>query len=623
MKIYDEGHEATEALLRDVEREVSGIYAEAAIDAQTKLKRYLEGFERRDAIKKELVKAGKLSQEEYARWRYGQICMGNRWQDMADSLAMDFTNADKIAMSIVNEYTPEAYAVNANYATYQIEHGLGIDTSWTLYDRGTVERLIRDKPDLYPQPSVNIPKDFRWNRQYINNAVTQAVLQGEDIKTLSKRIFPEIMSKTDLTGKTKQEQESIVRRNKQAAMRNARTSMNSAQNAGRMESYQRAVDLGIKGKVEWVSAHDGKTRESHIDVDGEQIDPGGTFSNGLAYPCDPGGPPEEVYNCRCTTEWKSAILGEVKDDPNHKPSERELELMEYREDKAAHKMSFEEWQKARGERAPDQTKDNPFNTNATALSESEYLTWQETHSTRSVLSDSFEEKYGVSLYQADSKDEWIESERKWLSDIAKEQTDLLWQVEGGLGHCGYIQDADGSRAINAYLRKDEVGIYSKREMQTTIDAMEALISSTKLDKDMIVDRCAGIDALKFMGIDVGDYGTTYRIGHAFCTDGLDVSGIVDKINSDFVGAVLRDDGFMSASVSAANNVFGGSDVAFTILAPEGTHAFVSDNTRESEIVFNHGTEQRIVGARVSSREATNYDGEKIERQVIEIFLEII
>ena len=328
----DAGHEAAERSLREIEQQVREVYAQAAKDAQNKLEGFLEGFARRDEAKRALVDAGKLSFDDYTEWRKNQVLVSERWRDMANTLAQDLTNADKIAMSVVNGHLPDVYAVNANYGTYQIEHGLGANTSFTLYDRQTVERLIREQPNLLPRPSVDIAKDLRWNKQYINNSVTQALLQGESIDKLADRIFPEIMSKTDLTGKTKREIESIIRRNELAALRNARTAVTGAQNAGRVDAYKRAENMGITMKQEWLAAHDGHTRESHAEIDGEQVEVGGTFSNGCAYPGDPGGPPEEVYNCRCTLIPVLASLDQIKDtDENLKD------------------MSFDEWENAHTE----------------------------------------------------------------------------------------------------------------------------------------------------------------------------------------------------------------------------------------------------------------------------------
>lgn len=60
--------------------------------------------------------------------------------------------------------------------------------------------------------------------------------------------------------------------------------------------------MGYK-TVRWVTQHDDKVRDSHRR--NEQHGPvkiGRTFPNGLRYPHDPQGPPEETINCRCRLE---------------------------------------------------------------------------------------------------------------------------------------------------------------------------------------------------------------------------------------------------------------------------------------------------------------------------------
>lgn len=74
---------------------------------------------------------------------------------------------------------------------------------------------------------------------------------------------------------------------------------------GRIRSeaeYQ--VQLAAKARgadivKEWSATLDGKTRDSHMLVDGEVREIEDRFSNGLLYPCEAGQAAAEVINCRC------------------------------------------------------------------------------------------------------------------------------------------------------------------------------------------------------------------------------------------------------------------------------------------------------------------------------------
>lgn len=279
----DEGHEATEALIGEVSERVRREYVAAYEEAEEKLADYLRRFGAKDRIHAEAVRRGEETEADYREWRRGQILVGKRWQELVDTLAEDYRNADRIAASIVNGYLPDAYALNHDYATFQVERGSNLDTSYTLYDRAAVERLLRDQPDLLPRAKADGKKDLRWNRRHIASAVTQGVLQGEDLGHVSKRI------------------RSVADMDERAAMRTARTAMTSAQNAGRLDAYRRAAAMGIDVRKQWLATLDQRTRHSHRRLDGEVAGLDENFSNGLRYPGDPeSGRGSEVYNCRCT-----------------------------------------------------------------------------------------------------------------------------------------------------------------------------------------------------------------------------------------------------------------------------------------------------------------------------------
>jgi hypothetical protein len=79
-------------------------------------------------------------------------------------------------------------------------------------------------------------------------------------------------------------------------------------------------DYGIEMLHEWVATLDSRTRDTHAYLHGERIETDGRFSNGLRYPHDPEGPPEEVINCRCTVV--SVLKGLKESDAYRKLQER-------------------------------------------------------------------------------------------------------------------------------------------------------------------------------------------------------------------------------------------------------------------------------------------------------------
>lgn len=191
------------------------------------------------------------------------------------------TNADAVAA--INGYAPVVAAEQANFTEYTIENGTTLNPSFTLINQDTVIRLLKDSPDVLPKAKAKIDKNKRWNTPKIRNALSRAIVQGDSIPKLSKEL------------------EQICGSNKAISVRNARTMMTGARNAGSMVAYRRAEAEGIHIQKQWLAALDERTRASHRHLDGEIKPLNELFSNGLDHPGDTHGRPEEVYNCRCTT----------------------------------------------------------------------------------------------------------------------------------------------------------------------------------------------------------------------------------------------------------------------------------------------------------------------------------
>ena len=317
----------TEEILEQLEKQIRKEYRKAAKEVSKKLNEYLQAFAAKDEIKREQLANGIITKAQYNEWRTGQIMIGQRWQEMRDTLAKDLQNASEIAKNLTSGRMLDVYALNHNYATFEVEKGSLVDTSYTLYNRRTVEHILQGNK-IYPDPGrrtrrrIAAGQELAWNKQKIDSVMLQGILQGESIPNLAKRL------------------DRVTASGYKASIRNARTMTTGVENAGHADAYQRASDMGIDVKQVWLATLDDRTRHSHREMDGETIEPGETFSNGLRYPGDPYGEPEEIYNCRCR------VISQVK------PYTRDLSNTDMRHNKNLGNMSYETWKKGHSDPNP-------------------------------------------------------------------------------------------------------------------------------------------------------------------------------------------------------------------------------------------------------------------------------
>ena len=318
----DPAHVATDAEIAKIEKLITKEYKKAHKEVSKKLDDYLARFAAKDEKWQEWVANGTKTKKEYKEWRKGQILVGKRWKDMRDSLATDYTNAAKITQSITKSFAPGVYAINHNYATFQVEKNALVDTSYSLYSRESVEYMYKGKPKLYHTYGKAVAKEIKegkqyaWDRRRITSVLTQAILQGESIPAVTKRL------------------EQVTVGDHKAAIRNARTMMTGVQNAGRIDAFERAKSKGIPVRKQWLATLDSRTRHWHRELDGVIVDNDEPFENEfgkIMFPGDPEAAPANVYNCRCTL--LASIKGFEIDTTN----------TDLRHDEHLGGLTYEEW----------------------------------------------------------------------------------------------------------------------------------------------------------------------------------------------------------------------------------------------------------------------------------------
>ncbi len=289
MRKPDYAHKLTDKQLAELESRISKLYKQAAEELSDTVTAYFKKFEKRDAEMQDKLKAGTITEQEYKQWRLTQIGRGNRFIALRDKVAERYTNANEVAIAYINDATPGIYTLNRNYSAYTIEQ-VSSSADFTLFDEQTVKRLAVEQPDLMPYyPKDRALKrgiDLAYGKQQITANVTSGILQGKSIYRLADDL-----------------QKGIRDMNRTSAIRTARTAVTGAQNAGQLDTYRAAQDMGIKLKKRWLATLDNRTRHAHAMLDGQTVDVDKPFKvdgYDIMYPGDTSAPGYLVYNCRCT-----------------------------------------------------------------------------------------------------------------------------------------------------------------------------------------------------------------------------------------------------------------------------------------------------------------------------------
>lgn len=307
---------------RKLEQRIRETFEEAQRDIESKMADFNRKYKIKEQIHLKDVADGKWTQEQYDSWVRGQVFQGQQWQAKKEQIQHTLYNANSIATKMLNDQRSNLFMVNANYQAYELEHGMGINFGFGLFDSNTVARLVQSDPQVLPMWKIDQPKDYEWNSAKVTNALRQGIIQGERLDQIAKRMAS-----------------SLASANKNKMLTFARTGMTEAQNAGRLSRLREAEGKGIKVQKEWMCTLDEHTRWQHADLDGQKQPMNKPFEiDGykIMYPGDPTAHPSMVYNCRCT------LVGNVEDYP------AEYSRYDNIDGKPIKNMSYRDWEKAKG-----------------------------------------------------------------------------------------------------------------------------------------------------------------------------------------------------------------------------------------------------------------------------------
>lgn len=283
----------TDEKLRALEAWLHRLYKDAESEMRGKWDKYLSRMEDRAETLLSRVREAKTNEERaaaetaYKDFLKSKTAGDKHYREMVRELAREYSRTTERALEIINGKRAYFFADGYNLSADRINDVAirdGIGIRFDLCDANAVADLAKKRNDMnFPTPKyLDVTKDVLWNLKNINSQVAQGIVQGESIPKIAARI------------------QNVTGVNTASAVRTARTMATNCQNAGRVQNMKTAEEWGVKTRKRWLCTHDSRTRDSHLEIDGETIANDGTFSNGCRWPGDPIGPSAEVWNCRCT-----------------------------------------------------------------------------------------------------------------------------------------------------------------------------------------------------------------------------------------------------------------------------------------------------------------------------------
>lgn len=320
----DKGRIETDKKLKTIEKRLKIMYSRAQKELEVKWNEYMDKANEKAAKLYSEIQdartpgAKKLAEKKYRDYVTNMTLRDQHYKAMVEQYANDLLEVNKKAVAYVNDMMPEIYTINYNAVGNDIASKIK-GYSFELVDEATIKNLATKEKTLLPYKVVNGKRDVRWNTSAVNNEILQGLLQGESIPHIADRL------------------QNVTEMNMTSAIRNARTSTTSAENRGRMDSFKSAQEKGVVLHKVWMATEDGRTRDAHRLLDGQEQEIDEPFDSELGpimYPGDPTADPSNVYNCRCTLTTK--IIGFGKTEFEY-PEEQEAEVQPY-ESKALEKV---------------------------------------------------------------------------------------------------------------------------------------------------------------------------------------------------------------------------------------------------------------------------------------------
>lgn len=290
-------------LEQGTERELAIAYTNALRD----IKRTLTGYFERYSV------GGRLTYEDMLNYKRLQ-----RLEREVIEVLQDMTGfAARQTRALAREALQEAYY----RSVYAIEGAANVRIMYGKLDREAIEQAIQ-----MPISGLTLNELLEGRRGEIIRTVRQSITQ-ELIKGSSYRQMAERLNRTFNGDYNK-------------AIRVVRTETHRVQNYARNQALIEAEGKGIKMRKIWVATLNGRTRDTHQELDGQAADEEGYFHYQGMRTQYPGGFGDAAMdiNCRCTV--RGEIIG-------YEPQVRIARENRFEKGELISHMTYEEWRQNR------------------------------------------------------------------------------------------------------------------------------------------------------------------------------------------------------------------------------------------------------------------------------------
>lgn len=295
---------------KDLEKRLNAVYQQAIADVEEELDKYCNGWDEytigKDGEEKiihhkgmyerkaEEFASGAYDEKQFNEWWAAQEGRRDHWIRLRDQLAEQMTHTNEMACDIINGKLPKEFADGSNELVQVVMdeadlQGI-IGLNFELVDDQTV-RIILERDDIMPftMTKIDPEKDIPWNTERLQNALATGIAKGDSFEQIVARF------------------QAVANMSRVAAIRNARTAITAARNAGKMDRYAEMKRRGVTMTKIWHDIHDSipPEREAHWEASGQEVPYEKPFVVGgelLMYPGDRsmGASGWNVYNCRCS-----------------------------------------------------------------------------------------------------------------------------------------------------------------------------------------------------------------------------------------------------------------------------------------------------------------------------------